>query len=50
MNFKEPEFIVLEKRKPVTKNIIIKKQNYCKLYDGNIYVLYLKKNSKVKCN
>jgi len=50
INFKEPEFIVLEKQKPVTKNIIIKKQNYCKLYDGNIYVLYLKKNSEVKCS
>jgi hypothetical protein len=50
INFKEPEFIVLEKQKPITKNIIIKKQNYCKLYDGNIYILYLKKNSEVKCS
>ena len=49
-NFKEPEFIILEKRKPITKNIVIKKQNYCKLYDGNIYILYFKKNSKVKCS
>ena len=50
INFKEPEFIVLEKQKPITKNIVIKKQNYCKLYDGSIYILYLKKNSEVKCS
>ncbi len=50
INFKEPEFIVLEKQKLITKNIVIKKQKYCKLYDGNIYILYLKKNSEVKCS
>jgi hypothetical protein len=49
-NFKEPEFIVLEKLKSITNNIIIKKQNYCKLYDGNTYILYLRKNSEIKCN
>ena len=30
--------------------IIIKKQDYCRLYDGNIYTLYLKKSFKVKCD
>ena len=50
INFKEPEFIVLEKLKPITKNIVIKNQNYCKLYDGNIYILYLRKNSEIKCS
>jgi len=44
INFKEPEIIALEKLKPITKNIVINKQNYSKLHDGNIYVLYLKKN------
>ena len=44
INFKEPEIIVLEKLKPITKNIIINRQNYSKLHDGNIYILYLKKN------
>ena len=47
---KKPEIIVLEKLKPLTQNITIKKQNYCRLYDGNIYILYLKKNLKIKCN
>lgn len=50
INFKKPEIIVLEKLKPLTQNIIIKKQNYCRLYDGNIYTLYLKKSFKVKCD
>ena len=49
-NFNEPEIIVLEKLKPITKNIVIKKHNYCKLHDGNIYILYFKKNSEIKCN
>ena len=49
-NFNEPEIIVLEKLRFLNINIIIKKQNYCKLYDGNIYALYIKKNSGVKCN
>ena len=44
INFKEPEIIALEKLKPITKNITINKQNYSKLHDGNIYILYLKKN------
>ena len=44
INFKEPEIIVLEKLKPITKNIVINRQNYSKLHDGNIYILYLKKN------
>jgi hypothetical protein len=44
INYKEPEIIALEKLKPITKNIVINKQNYSKLYDGNIYILYLKKN------
>jgi len=44
INFREPEIIALEKLKPITKNIVINKQNYSKLYDGNIYILYLKKN------
>ena len=49
-NFNEPEIIVLEKLRPITKNIVIKKNNYCKLYDGNIYILYFKKNSEIKCD
>jgi hypothetical protein len=44
INFKEPEIIVLEKLKPITKNIVINRKNYSKLHDGNIYILYLKKN------
>ena len=44
INFKEPEIIVLEKLKSITKNIVINRKNYAKLHDGNIYVLYLKKN------
>jgi hypothetical protein len=44
INFKEPEIIALEKLKPVTKNIVINRQNYSKLHDGNIYILYLRKN------
>ena len=46
----KPDIIVLDKLKPVTKNIIIKKNDYCKLYDGNIYILYSKKNSEIKCD
>jgi len=49
-NFNEPEIIVLEKLRPITKNIVIKKNNYCKLHDGNIYILYFKKNSEIKCD
>ena len=49
-NFNKPEIIVLEKLRPITKNIVIKKNNYCKLYDGNIYILYFKKNSEIKCD
>ncbi len=45
-----PDAIVLEKSMSVINNIVIKKKDYCKLYDGNIYVLYLKKKSKIKCN
>ena len=48
-NFNEPDVIVLEKSMTVTKNIVIKKQNYCKLYEGNIYILYIKINSETKC-
>ena len=48
--FNEPEFIVLEKSRPITKKIVIKKENYCKSYDGNTYILYLRKNYKIKCN
>ena len=44
INFREPEIIALEKLKPVTKNIVINRQNYSKLHDGNIYILYSKKN------
>ncbi len=49
-SFNEPDIIVLDKLKPVTKNIIIKKNDYCKLYEGNIYIFYLKKNSEIKCD
>ena len=45
-----PDAIVFEKSMPIINNIVIKKQNYCKLYNGNIYILYLRKNSKNKCN
>ena len=48
-NFSEPDVIVLEKSMSVINNIVIKKQDYCKLYDGNIYILYIKKNPKIKC-
>jgi hypothetical protein len=48
-NFNEPDVIVLEKSMTVTKNILIKKQNYCKLYEANIYILYIKINSETKC-
>ena len=50
MNFMEPEFIVLEKLKFITKKIVIEKQSYCKSFNGNIYILYLKKNPKMKCD
>ena len=49
-DFKEPEFIVLEKLKLITKKIVIEKQSYCKFFNGNIYTLYIKKNSEIKCN
>ena len=49
INFKEPEIIVLEKLNPITRKIKIEKENYCKLYDGNIYVLYLKKKHEINC-
>ena len=48
-NFKKPEMIVLEKLNPITRKIKIEKENYCKLYDGNIYVLYLKKKHEINC-
>ena len=48
-NFKKPEIIILEKLEPLTQKIVIKKQNYCKLYDGNIYILYSKKNPETEC-
>ena len=50
MNFMEPEFIVLEKLNSITKKIVIEKKIYCKSFNGNIYILYLKKNSKMKCD
>ena len=50
INFREPEFIVLEKLKPITKKIVIEKQSYCKSFNGNIYILYLKKNPKIECD
>ena len=52
-NFNKPEIIVLEKLRFLNKNIIIKKQHYCKLYDGDIYIVYLINNKKVnsdKCS
>ncbi len=49
INFKKPEMIVLEKLNPITRKIKIEKENYCKLYDGNIYVLYLKKKHEINC-
>lgn len=48
-NFKKPEIIILKKLEPLTQKIVIKKQNYCKLYDGNIYILYFKKNPETEC-
>ena len=48
-NFNAPDAMVLEKSMTVTKNIVIKKQNYCKLYEGNIYILYIKINSETRC-
>ena len=49
-NFDTPEIIILEKMKPFTKNITIKKQHYCKLYNGDIYNVYLKNNKNVNPN
>ena len=34
----------------ITKKIVVEKQRYCKSIDGNIYILYLKKNPKIKCD
>ena len=48
-NFNKPDAIALEKSMQEINNIVIKKQNYCKLYDGNVYILYVKKNPKIKC-
>ena len=48
-NFREPDVIILKKIKPITKKIIIKKEKYCEFYNGNTYILYLKKNQKIKC-
>ena len=48
-NFSEPDVIALDKSMPLINNIVIKKQDYCKLYDGNIYILYVKKNPKINC-
>ena len=50
INFRETEFIVLEKLKLITKKIVVEKQSYCKFFIGNIYILYLKKNPKIKCD
>ena len=47
-NFNEPDIIILEKSKLIAKNAVVKK-NYCKSYDGNFYILYFKKNPKIKC-
>jgi hypothetical protein len=49
INFEKPEIILLEKLNPITRKIKIEKGNYCKLYDGNIYVLYLKKKHEINC-
>ena len=52
-NFSEPEIIILEKLKPVSKKIVIKKQHYCKLHDEDIYIVYLKNNKNInsdKCS
>ena len=49
INFEKPEIIVLEKLNPITRKIKIEEENYCKLYDGNIYVLYLKKKHEINC-
>ena len=49
-NFREPEFIVLEKLKLITKRIVIEEKSYCKSFSGNIYILYLKNNLKTKCD
>ena len=48
-NFSEPDAIALEKSMTIINNIVIKKQDYCKLHDGNIYILYVKKNPKINC-
>ena len=48
-NFNEPDAIVFEKSMRIINNIVIKKQNYCKLYEGNIYILYIKINSETRC-
>jgi hypothetical protein len=49
INFEKPEIILLEKLNPITRKIKIEKGNYCKLYDGNIYILYFKKKHKINC-
>ena len=45
-----PDVIILENSMSLSKNAIIKKKNYCKLHNGTIFVLYLRKNYKVKCD
>jgi len=48
-NFNSPDVIVLEKSMSLINNIEIDK-NYCKFYDGKIYILFFKKNSNIKCD
>ncbi len=45
-----PDVIILENSMSLSKNAIIKKKNYCKLHNGTIFVLYLRKNYKIKCD
>jgi hypothetical protein len=47
--FNIPDVIVLEKSMSLIKNIVIQK-DYCKSYDGNIYILYFRKKSEIKCS
>ncbi len=49
INFKKPEIIILEKTKPITEKISISEKDYCELYNGDIYILYLKNNLKKTC-
>ena len=47
-NFNEPDAIILERSTHIAKNAVIKKK-YCQLYDGNFYILYLKKVPDFNC-